>query len=210
MEMMSELLWFCKGGIGGSGASTLHALCPNCVTEQGQPQGSPCQGSSAGLSAYQERGAGQVLLRRCVAVVGVIPPDVAGCVLLWGKGDGDVLVPPHCILVGAVDLTLPGHSELSLLHRGLQWGHQSDRDVMYDVGPSTMGHLHPHLQTQHQGVSPGWTPPYLVHQELSEEQEAVASPGGHGDGEFDGHPLHGEEAQVLQLKGQRVGMRDGR
>lgn len=85
MEMMSELLWFCKGGIGGSGASTLHALCPNCVTEQGQPQGSPCQGSSAGLSAYQERGAGQVLLGWCVAVVGVIPPNVAGCVLLWEK-----------------------------------------------------------------------------------------------------------------------------
>lgn len=40
---------------------------------------------------------------------------------------------------------------------------------------------------------------YLVYHEFGQEQEAVAPPGGHGDGELDGHPLHREEAQVLQL-----------
>lgn len=58
-------------------------------------------------------------------------------------GDGDVLLPPHCIPVGMGDPTLPCCSELSLLHHGLLWGHQSDHDVMHDMGPSTMGRLHP-------------------------------------------------------------------
>lgn len=53
------------------------------------------------------------------------------------------------------------------------------------------------------------TPSYLVHHEFSQEQEAVASPGGHGDSELDGHPLHGEEAQVLQLQGRRTEMCPG-
>lgn len=53
------------------------------------------------------------------------------------------------------------------------------------------------------------SPSYLVHHEFSQEQEAVACPGGHGDSELDGHPLHREEAQVLQLRGQRTGMCPG-
>lgn len=70
--------------------------------------------------------------------------------------------------------------------------------MTHGVSPSRPGAEGTHMCSN--GVKP--PPSYLVHQEFSQEQEAVARSGGHRDGELDGHPLHREEAQVLQLQGQ--------
>lgn len=44
---------------------------------------------------------------------------------------------------------------------------------------------------------------YLVGKEVLQHQQAVASPCGNGDGDFHQHPMHGEQAQVLDLQPEK-------
>lgn len=156
-----------RGEGGEVGAAPLRAPCrphaPAVPPRRGQPVGHPFHGVSlwfgeAGLSTgpgsahgdtYQERGAGQVLLGGRAAVVGGVPPNVAGRVLLgrsrqgWGWGHAGATSPcPTPILVGCGDPDLPGgFADVWGSHRcttAPQGGHGGDHGVGHHTGLSQL------------------------------------------------------------------------